>query len=283
MVYTLSSPSVLAADAACHSQARALVACLTRAFSLTPDACAPAPHDQAATAIAWGMVEFVDMTAPSTARALATVVGGRHLPDAPSLARTRLGSARDVARLVLAETGPWPDAPEVTLPGLGAHAAPAAAAAAAAAAWWSRPELPIEHFRSLTDPWRAMIALDEAEPAPAADVYGERADAVADALAALACPSTDLASLAALRWPFGTWQNAMHAAAWAAFHQDRLHAQMVAVLAATGQVLAANPGAGPVELRSALHAAHALVVGALLGDVLDTEPLQVLRMAEAGL
>ncbi|NTW42283.1 MAG: hypothetical protein HGA44_20815, partial [Cellulomonadaceae bacterium] len=96
MLYTLSSPSVLAADAACHPQARALLACLTRAFSLTGDAWAPETRDPEATAIAWGMVEFVDMTAPSMAHALTTVARGRHLPDAPTLARTRMGGARDV-------------------------------------------------------------------------------------------------------------------------------------------------------------------------------------------
>ncbi|WP_448630390.1 hypothetical protein [Cellulomonas soli] len=223
------------------------------------------------------------MTSPSMAHALTTVARGRHLPDAPTLARTRMGSARDVARLLLLESGPWPEAPQVVVPGFGAHAAPAAAAAAAAAAWWSRPELPLEHFRCLTGPWRSMMALDEAEPGATGDVLGDRADAVAEALDALGCPGTDLASLAAVRWPFGAWQNAMHAAAWAAFHHERLRAQMVAVLSATSQLVIAHPGADPVELRSALHAAHALVVGALLRDVLDAETVEALRMAEAGL
>lgn len=280
MVYTLTSPSVLASDAACHPQARALLACLTRAFSLTGGASAAAPHDPQETGVAWGMVDFVDLTAPSTARALASVTGRGGLPDAPALARTRLGGARDVARLVLTESGPWLDGPDVTVPGLGVHAAPAAAAAAAAAAWWSRPELPIEHFRTLTRPWRDMIAGDDAV---ATDVYLGRADAVHAALDALASVPGGLTSLAGVRWPFGAWQNAMHAAAWAAFHEGRLRAQMVAVLTATAQVVDAYPGADPVTLRSALHAAHALVTGALVDDVLDAEPRQVLRMAEAGL
>lgn len=287
MVYTLSTPTAVALDAACHPYAGQLLEVLRGAFTLTDRGRATLTdlagrRDVAADDLAWGMVELLDGAAPSTVRLFATASRTRRLPAAADLARSRLGDARAVARLVATETGPWPTGPTAPLASLGERAGGAVAAAAAAAAWWSAPELPAEHVETLTAPWRAMLAADPGALDPV-EVWSDRASAVSDALTALAHPDVTLDGLAGVRWPSGMWERTMHAAAWAAFEHGRLHAQLVAVLAATEQVVHAHPDADPVALRSALTTAHTLVIAALVADVLEPDPLATLLLADAGL
>ena len=109
------------------------------------------------------------------------------------------------------------------------------------------------------------------------EVYPPRTDASYAAL------YETIDRLAAVGWPPGRWARAMHAGAWAAHGTGRLHAQLVAVLDVTAALVGAEPDPDPVLLRAALPALHALTVAAVVGDVLDAEPLAELHLAAAGL
>ncbi|GAA4626730.1 hypothetical protein [Cellulomonas oligotrophica] len=320
MVYTLSSPTALAVDAACHPHARELLPLLRTAFALDDAArvaltAAAAEQPVEERAVAWGVVELLGAGQGTTFDVLRAAGEGAPLPAPPVLARTRLGAARDVARLLLLETGPWPTGVTAAVPGLGRHPAGAVALAAAAVGRWAGPDLPDEHATTLAAPWQAVTrpgaapagASDDGTPGDAAPVdgaageetagpvrvdrvLGERAPAVHDALDALR--GARVTDLARIGWPANAWVRAMHEAAWTAFARGRLHAQVVAVLDATTVVVdraAADAGHGPdgtadpVTVRSALRTAHALVVGALMADALDPDARDCLRLADAGL
>lgn len=302
MVYTLSSPTALAVDAACHPHARELLPMLRTAFALDDAArvaltAAAAEQPVEERAVAWGVVELLGAGQGTTFDVLRAAGEGAPLPPPPVLARTRLGAARDVARLLLLETGPWPTGVTAAVPGLGRHPAGAVALAAAAVGRWAGPDLPDEHATTLAAPWQAVTCPGDSPAGAAPDdedgadqVLGDRATAVHDALDALR--GARVTDLARIGWPANAWVRAMHEAAWTAFARGRLHAQVVAVLDATTVVVdraAADAGHGPegtadpVTVRSALRTAHALVVGALMGDALDPDARDCLRLSDAGL
>jgi hypothetical protein len=282
VVYTLSSPTVLAGDAACHPNAAEVLDVLSAAFRLTRSGVARLgmhaleTTDPAATALAWGMVELVDAAAPSTSRTLRSVASGGLLAT-ETLARARFGDVRDVTRLVLAEVAGRPG----TSGGADPLGAGRAAAAAVVAARWTQPDLPPEHVDVLAAPWLAMAAestensKNSEEPYAS---YGPQGSAVAELRTTVANGRLSITDLADIAWPAGVWAQAMHAGAWAAHTTGRLHAQMVAVLDVTAALLRSNADADPAQVRHALPALHALTVAAVVGDILDAAPLTELRL-----
>lgn len=286
-MYTLSSPTVLATDAACHPAARDLLGALSATFRLTGTALAHlglaaldvAPGERAA---AWRSLEEVDSRTRTTPALLRDAVQGG--PGAArTLARSRLGRVADVVRLVTREAAAWPDAPDVAVAGGDVVPAPAAAAAGIVGVWWASPHLAACDALVLGGPWHAALGEVEAPLEPPGESHGPRADAVADLCAALAGREVTLDGLAGVRWPPGRWARAMHAGAWAAHGTGRLHAQLVAVLDVTAALVGADPDPDPVLLRAALPTLHALTVAAVVGDVLDAEPLAELHLGAAGL
>jgi len=281
VVYTLSSPTILASDAATHPYAGQLLAALSAVFRLTDRGvtalglCA-LDADAGLTARAWELAELADASALTTAHALRKVrVGGGE--SEADLARARFGHVGDVARLVVAEAGPWPDRARVEVPGVGLTPGSAAAAAAVVAGWWSRPNLAVAPFKVLTAPWRAALDSQERALVESADVYGPGGEAVLELQGRVGAGVVTLDELASVGWAEGTWATAMHAAAWAAFTAGRLRAQLLAVVDVTSSLVRAHPGATAAELRSALPALHALTVAELVGDVMDGEQVAMLR------
>ena len=285
MVYTLSSPTILAGDAATHPYAGQLLAALSAVFRLTDvgvtalGLCA-LDADPDATARAWELAERADAAVLTTELALRAVRVGGAGDAGGQLARARFGRVADVAALVVAEAGPWPDRARVEVPGVGVSPGAAAAAAAVVAGWWSRPSLAAAPFEILTGPWRAALASQPHALVEAADLYGPRAAAVVALQGRVGAGTLTLDALASVRWDAGDWAAAMHAAAWAAFTTGRLRAQLLAVLDVTSSLVRANPAASAGAMRSALPALHALTVAELLGDALDRETSTALRRAD---
>lgn len=286
-MYTLSSPTVLATDAACHPAAGELLETLSATFRLAPDAL---PHLGLAVLdlepqrlhAAWRAVDALDAATPTTPSLLRAASRGE--PGAAlTLARSRLGGAADVVRLVTGEAGPWPTAPHVRVAGDAPVAASAAAAAGVVGLWWASPGLPATHAEVLGEPWHAALGAVESPLVPPHAAHGPRASAVADLCAAVARGELTAAQLAAVRWPPGRWARALHSAAWAAFGTGRLHAQLVAVLDVTAALVRAQPRTDPVLLRAALPTLHALAVAEVVGDVLDAGPLAELHLGAAAL
>ncbi|MCL3863264.1 hypothetical protein [Actinotalea sp. K2] len=272
MVYTLSSPTVLAVDAACHPCGAEILGALGDAFRLTERGVTrlglrALDADHEATALAWGMVEMVDAGAVPTATTLRFPGAGR-VPEAGVLARTRLGDVRDVTRLVVTEAAPWPDAARVPVAGGRRAAGSAAAAAAVVAARWTSPDLPPEHVEVLTWPWLAAAAADGELTAPADASYGPHSESVV-ALRTAVADGVRLLDLAQVRWAEGDWARSMHAAAWAAFTSGRLREQLLAVVDVTAALLRAEGRPDPVLLRDALPALHALTVARVVPDLLE--------------
>ncbi|GLY28808.1 hypothetical protein [Kineosporia sp. NBRC 101731] len=290
-MYTLSSPTVLASDAAVHTGAVPVLRALSSAFRITHDgatalARAWLARDQDATGIAWGMVELLDLNAPTmpeTLRAAGSALKSGAAVGADHLASGRFGNASQVAALVAAEATVWPDAPVATVPGLGATPAAAAAAAASVAAYWAIPELGLEHVRALRAPF-SLVALGGSgvfESGPA--VYGPRSAPVLELIDRVRTGDLTPAQLSTVSWPAGIWSRAMHEAAWACLREGRLRFQMRAVLDVTLEFALANPALTPVATRAGLAALHAMTVHRLVGDVLDEKPLGELALADLGL
>ncbi len=286
-MYTLSSPTAIAVDAACHPCAGEVLRTIGDVFRLTESEITrlglqALDADPAATRVAWGMVELVDAAAPSAPSLLAAVGQGVPLVAA-TLTRARLGDVRDVTRLVVTEAARWPDPPRVGVAGGAVVAASAAAAAGAVVAWWTRPELPLPHAEVLARPWVEMraqeVPLASARDAP----YGSQGRAVADLVAAVVGARTSLLELSQVRWLPGAWARSMHAAACAAHTAGRLREQFLAVVDVTAALVSVHADAGPTQLRTALPALHALAVAAVVGDVLDPEPLVELRRGAVAL
>ena len=285
VVYTLSSPTILAGDAATHPYAGQLLAALSAVFRLTEQGvtalglCA-LDADPEATARAWELAERADASALTTAHALRTVrVAGGGGSEA-ELSSARFGHVGDVARLVVAEAGPWPDGARVEVPGVGLSPASAASAAAVVAGWWSRPNLAVAPFKVLTGPWRAALDSQERALSESYDLYGPRRDAVLELQGRVGAGVLTLDELASTRWAEGAWAAAMHAAAWAAFTTGQLRSQLLAVIDVTSSLVRANPAASAYELRSALPALHALTVAELVGELVSGEQLRALRQAD---
>ncbi|OIQ76514.1 hypothetical protein GALL_418030 [mine drainage metagenome] len=277
-MYTLSSPTAIAVDAACHPRARELLRAISEVFRLTETGVTQLglyalDADPVATRLAWGMVELVDAATPSAPSLLAAAGHGGPLVAA-TLTRARLGDVRDVTRLVVTEAARWPDPPRVGVAGGVEAAASAAAAAGVVASWWTRPELPPQHAEVLARPWGEMRAhLDVLALEPDAS-YGPRGIAVTDLIAAVARGRASLTGLSQVSWQPGTWASSMHAAAWAAHRSGRLREQLLAVVDVTAALVSAHADA--TQLRAALPALHALAVAAVVGDVLEPEPLAAL-------
>ncbi len=284
-MYTLSSPTAIAVDAACHPRARELLRAISEVFRLTETGVThlglqALDADPVATRLAWGMVELVDAAMPSAPGLLAAVGHGGPLVAA-TLAQARLGDVRDVTRLVVTEAARWPDPPRVGVAGGVVAAASAAAAAGVVASWWTRPELPPQHAEVLARPWGEMRAhLDALALEPDAR-YGPRGTAVTDLITAVVCGRASPAGLSQVSWRPGTWASSMHAAAWAAHRSGRLREQLLAVVDVTAALVSAHADA--TQLRAALPALHALAVAAVVGDVLEPEPLAALRRAAVAL
>lgn len=286
-MYTLSSPTVLATDAACHPAAGDLLAALGATFRLTGTALTHlglavldvAPGERAA---AWRALEDLDSRTPTTPALLRDAARGAP-GSARTLARSRLGRVTDVVRLVTREAAAWPDAPGVAVAGGDVVPASAAAAAGLVGVWWASPGPAARDALALAGPWHAALADVETPLVPPEELHGPRADAVADLCGALSRREVTLDRLAGVGWPPGLWARAMHAGAWAAYGTGRLHAQLVAVLDVTAALVGAAPDPDPVLLRAALPTLHALTVAAVVGDVLDAEPLAELHLGAAGL
>lgn len=276
VMYTLSSPTVIATDAATHAQAAELLRALADAFRISQDgsiALAAAWHDREveATDLAWGMVGMMDLNAPSLPQTLGTVgkALGAGVPiDPKALATGRFGTATQAARLIADEASVWPDAAIADLPGVGRVPASAAVAAAAVAAWWACPELDEQHAQVLRAPFEQALAgpadLFETGLSP----YGPTSSAVLELINLVRDGGLSASRLAAVTWPGGVWSRAMHEAAWACLRAGRLRLQMRAVLDVTLEFVLAEPEADPVTIRAALPALHAMTVHRLIGDVL---------------
>ncbi|MGV8967763.1 MAG: hypothetical protein ACOH2F_15965 [Cellulomonas sp.] len=289
MVYTLSSPTLLAGDAATHPHAVQLLAALSAVFRLTDHGvtalglCA-LDADQDATAHAWDLAVYADASALTTAHALRTVsVGGGGADPAGVISRARFGRVGDVAQLVVADAGPWPDRARVDVPGAGLSPGSAAAAAGVVAGWWARPNLAAAPFEVLAGPWHAALGSSECSFLDAAELYGPRGAAVVDLEGRVGSGELSLDALTSVPWVAGTWAAAMHSAAWAAFATGRLRSQLLAILDITSALVRAHPTAGAGELRAALPSLHALTVAGLLGDVLGDGPLSALRRTDVRL
>jgi hypothetical protein len=271
-----------------------LLTSLGEAFRLTDDALAHLglavlDLDPAELAAAWCAAEELDEATPTTPAvlrraydAVADPTTGEATGAAATLARSRLGRLRDVMRLVADEAAPWPHAPHVAV-GRADLPAPAAAVAGAVALWWASPDLAARHALALGGPWHAALGKVEAPLVPREHAHGPRAAAVGDLCRAVAEREVTAADLAGVRWPPGEWARAMHAGAWAAFGTGRLRAQLVAVLDVTAALVGAGTDPDPVLLRGALPTLHALTVAAVVGDVLDAEPLAQLHLGAAAL
>ena len=280
-MYTLSSPTAIAVDAACHPCARELLETIGDVFRLTEAGITrlglqALDADPVATRVAWGMVELVDAAAPSAPSLLASAGRGAPLVAA-TLTRARLGDVRDVTRLVVTEAARWPDPPRVDVAGGAVVPASAAAAAGAVAAWWTRPDLPLLHANVLTRPWEEMRAHEDAlVPAPR-PLRGSHGRAVAELVSAVASGRTSLLGLSQVTWAPGVWASSMHAAAWAAHSAGRLREQLLAVVDVTAALVSVHADADATQLRTALPALHALAVAAVVGDILEPGPLATLR------
>ncbi|WP_407343916.1 hypothetical protein [Pengzhenrongella phosphoraccumulans] len=284
MPYTLSSPTVLAGDAATHPCANQLLAALSAVFRLTEQGvtalglCA-LDCEPGSTVRAWQLAELADASALTTAHVLRTV-SCSDAGAAGELSRARFGHLGDVTQLVVAEAGPWPDGARLGIPGAGLSPGSAAAAAGVVAGWWARPHLAAAPFEVLTQPWQAALQSQERALVEATQLYGPGGDAVVDLQGRVGAGVLTLDALAAVQWSAGGWAAAMHSAAWVAYTTGRLRAQLVAVLDVTSALVRAQPAADPVTMRSALATLHALTVARLLGDVLPDTLLSVLQPAD---
>ncbi|GAB6899029.1 hypothetical protein [Kineosporia succinea] len=290
-MYTLSSPTVLATDAAAHPGAVQVLRALSSAFRISQDgayALAQAWHDrdEDATGVAWGMVELLDLNSPTMPETLriagaAAAQDGNGL-DANQIAGGRFGTASQVAALVAAEATVWPDTPVATVPAAGPVPASAAVAAASVAAYWASPDLDLEHVRTLRAPFNT-VALGRSELFEGGhSVYGPRSAAVSELVERVRGLEVTPEQLAAVTWPAGVWSRAMHEAAWACLREGRLRFQMRAVLDVTLEFVIAYPGLTPAGVRCCLPALHAMAVHRLVGDVLDEKSLGELALAEFG-
>jgi hypothetical protein len=285
LVYTLSSPTVLATDAATRPEPLPALRALSTAFRITPDgafALAQAFHecDSQTLSLAWDQLELLTLTTPSMPDALRAAARGTGLPDPDLLAGIRFGNALDIASLVAREAADWPDGTAATVPGVGRVPASAAAAAGWTAATWVDGELEPLHVEELRAPFARAVPLGMMDAESASDLYGPRGEAVLDLLESLRAGSITAAALSSVSWPAGVWSNAMHQAAWACMHEGRLRAQMRAVLDVTCEFLRSNPGLTPARVRGCLPALHAMAVGRLVADVLEGPALGELALAD---
>ncbi len=286
-MYTLSSPTAIALDAACHPHARDLLRAISDVFRLTETGVTrlglhALDADPVATRLAWGMVELVDAATPSAPSLLAAAGRGGPIAAA-TLTRARLGDVRDVTRLVVSEAARWPDPPRVRVAGDAVVAASAAAAAGVVAAWWTRPELPLSHAEVLARPWAETCAYEHAVALTPDATYGPGGSAVTDLVTAVTDARVRLAGMSQVAWRPGTWASSMHAAAWAAHRSGRLRQQLLAVVDVTAALVSAHAEADASQLRTALPVLHALAVAAVVADVLEPEPLAELRRGAVAL
>jgi hypothetical protein len=288
-MYTLSSPSVLAADAASHPDRARVLRALSDAFRISQEGAytlARAWHDrdEDASGLAWGMVALLDLntpTMPQTLRAAGIAMQNGAGLDAAALALGRFGNTSQVAALVAAEASVWPDAPIVPIPVAGLVPASAAVAAASVAAYWASPELDMEHVTALRAPFEHAGESDLFEPGPWA--YGPRSAAILELVDQIRTKNITPEQLSNVTWPSGVWSRAMHEAAWACLREGRLRSQMRAVLDVTLELILAHPTLAPQDARACLPALHAMTVRRLVDDVADEKALGELALAEFGL
>ena len=290
-MYTLSSPTVLATDAAVHPAAEPVLRSLSAAFRISPDgafALAQAWHDrdEDAHTVPWMLIALMEAGAPGPPRMSETL---RAVRDAFGMGETanalevaRFGTSKEVAALVATEAAVWPDAPIAPVPGTGLVPASAAVAAAAVAAHWARPKLGADQVTALRAPFeQAEAATELYETGPL--LYGPRTEAVLELVELLRSGQVHPEQLAQITWPAGVWAQAMHEAAWACLSEDRLRAQMRAVLDVTLEFVVAHPTLTAAESRACMQALHALTVSRLIGDAMDEKALGELALAEFGL
>jgi hypothetical protein len=288
-MYTFSSPSVLASDAAAHPDRARVLRALSDAFRISQEGAyslARAWHDrdEDASGLAWGMVALLDLnnpTLPQTLRAAGAALQKGAGFDAAALARGRFGNTSQVAALVAAEASVWPDAPIVPIPGAGRVPASAAVAAASVAAYWAGPDLDPEHVEALRAPFEHAGEADLFESGPL--TYGPRSASVVELIDRIRAEDVTPQQLSSVTWPSGVWSRAMHEAAWACLREGRLRAQMRAVLDVTLELLLAHSALTPLDARACLPALHAMTVHRLTEDVTDEKALGELSLAEFGI
>ena len=288
-MYTFSSPSVLASDAAAHPERARVLRALSDAFRISQEGAyslARAWHDrdENASGLAWGMVALLDLnnpTMPQTLRAAGLALQNGAGLDAAALALGRFGTTSQVAALVAAEASVWPDAPIVPIPVAGLVPASAAVAAASVAAYWAGPELDAEHVEALRAPFEHAGESDLFESG--ARIYGPRSTPVIELIDRIRAKDITPQQLSAVTWPSGVWSRAMHEAAWACLREGRLRAQMRAILDVTLELLLAHPTLTPMDARACLPALHAMTARRLTADVADEKALGELGLAEFGL
>lgn len=283
-MYTLSSPTVLATDAATRPEAVPVLRALSSAFRLTEDgalALAQAYHesDSQLLGVAWDSLQMLALATPSMPEAL-RAAGAASLPDPDELAGIRFGNAVHVAALVAREAMAWPDGTAVLIPGAGLVPASAAAAAAWVAGPWAEPELDSEHAQVLRAPFERATRSGTTVAEPTSDLYGPRGEAVLELIEWLRSSPFSADQLASVTWPVGVWSEAMHQAAWACLHEGRLRAQMRAVLDVTHEFLRNSPALTPAAIRCCLPTLHAMVARRLIGDVLEPQALGELALAD---
>ncbi|MBT0768748.1 hypothetical protein KIH74_07410 [Kineosporia sp. J2-2] len=287
-MYTLSSPSVLATDAAAHPGAVQVLRAISSAFRITQDgafalARAWQERDDTAADVAWGLVAILDLNAPtmpSTLRAAATALRDGTEPSADHLASGRFGTATEVGTLIAAEAAVWPDAPSVPIPGALQVPASAAAAAASVAALWACPELEQEHVRALRAPFTAVALNGENVFETGASLYGPRGESVRELIGQVRAGAITPQQLSSVVWPSGVWSGAMHEAAWTCLKEGRLRAQMRAVIDVTLEFVLANPRLTAVGTRACLPTLHAMTVRRLVADTAGEKALGELALAD---
>ncbi|GLY29665.1 hypothetical protein [Kineosporia sp. NBRC 101731] len=283
-MYTLSSPTVLATDAAAHPHALPLLRGLSGAFRISEDgayALAQAWHDrdESAHGVAWVLVALLDMNVPTMAE---TLKSAGATMSAESLATGRFGTSSQVAALVATAAADWPDAAIAPVPGTGFVPASAAVAAAAAAGLWARPQLEAEQVAALRAPFEQ--AASRAPLYESGDsLYGPRSTAVLELIDRVRTGQVTPAQLAGITWPAGVWAQAMHEAAWACHRENRLREQMRAVLDVTLEFVQAHPDLSPAGIRECTAALHAMTVSRLVADVADEKAVGDLTLAEFGI
>ncbi|MCD5316094.1 hypothetical protein [Kineosporia babensis] len=289
-MYTLSSPTVLATDAAAHTAAVPVLRALSAAFRVSQDgayALAQAWHDrdETATDVGWTLVALLDMNSPvfsETLRSTGSALQAGTPADADALATGRFGTSSQVAALVASEASVWPDAAIAPIPGAGKVPASAAVVAASVAAHWASPGLLPDQVAAMRAPFEqaeASADLYEHGKFP----YGPRTAEVLGLIELIKAGQVDAAKLSEVTWPAGVWSRAMHEAAWACLREGRLRAQMRAVIDVTLEFSLAHPELRPFQVRSCMPALHAMTVQRLVGDAMDEKSLGELALAEFSL
>lgn len=289
-MYSLVTPSVLAADLAVHSCADHLLTLFTEFLVLAPDsttalAAEAQTVDPMARFLAWDEVRQIttgqERIESALRRAVELVADAteERKPltdrDAQRLARVPIGTFDHLIRFVQCEIVDAQAESRDRLPPQ-QQACAQHALIDVAAAGWVRGSLAQEHTDVLASPWhRARDTTGTGWTRPLPAVLGASADQVQAAQKALEhVKAPDLEFLLEVNTArtTSTWPQLMHAAAWAAYGSARLTAVAVAQLGGMASLLVAARNArwGPAQIRVAAAPVCAAMTALVLGDALDT-------------